>query len=142
MILDRENSFSNGQALSGAGATASTDSIDFGAVRQIGVGEQLYIVLNVPVAAGGTTPTLTVALQTDDNSAFSSPTAVFTSPTYAAAALGAGAQFVYPLPVTGMERHARLNYTLGGTSPTITVDAHLVTRAQLATMYPGGFSIQ
>lgn len=142
MILDRQNCFSDGQALSGAGAAASTDLIDFGAIREMGVGEQLYIVVNVPVAAGGTTPTMSVAVQADDNAAFSSPTAIFTSPTYAAAALGAGAQFVYPLPVTGVERYMRLNYTLGGTSPTITVDAHIVTSAQLARIYPGGYAIQ
>ncbi len=141
MILDRQNCFSDGQALSGAGSAASTDLIDLGAIRQIGVGEPLYVVVNLPVAAGGTTPTLAVALQTDDNSSFSSPTAAFTSPTYAAAALVAGAQFVYPIPPTGMERYVRLNYTLGGTSPTATVDAHIVTSAQLDTMYPGNFVV-
>lgn len=141
MILDRQLALSDGQALSGAGAAASTDTIDFGAVRQIGVGEQLYVVLNVPVAAGGTTPTLAVALQTDDNSAFSSAATLYTSPTYAAAALTAGTQYVYPIPVSGMERHFRLNYTLGGTSPTITVDAHIVTSAQLAYLYPVGFVV-
>jgi len=140
MILDAHTSFSNGQALTGS--AASTDSIDFSAIREIGVGEQLYILVNVPVAAGGTTPTLSVGLQVDDNSAFSSPATLFTSPVYAAAALTAGAQFVYPLPVTGMERHARLNYTMTGTSPTITLDAHLVTGAQLARIYPSGYAIQ
>lgn len=142
MILDAQNSFSNGQAVTGAGATPSTDSVDLGAIRQMGVGEPLYVVVNVPVGAGGTTPTLSVGIQTDDNSAFSSPATLSTSPVYPAAQIGAGAQFVYPLPVSGMERHLRLLYTLGGTSPTITLDAHLVTSAQLAALYPSGWAIQ
>lgn len=143
MILDAQNSFSRNQAVSGAGASASTDSIDFGALnRQMGVGGDLYIVLNVKVAAGGTTPTLAVGVQVDDNSAFSSPATILSTQTFAAAALGAGAQIVIPMPVTGFEQYMRLNYTLGGTSPTITLDAHIVTSAQLAQLYPVGFSIQ
>lgn len=140
MILDRQLSLSDGQALTAT--AASTDVIDFGAVRQIGVGEPLYVVLNFAVGAGGTSPTMNVAFQTDDNSGFSSAATLFTSPTYAAAAMTAGTQYVYPLPVSGMERFFRLNYTLGGTSPTMTLDAHIVTQAQLNALYPSGFSIQ
>lgn len=143
MILDAQNSFSRNQAVTGATTSGSTDVIDLSQVnRQIGVGEQLYLVVNVKVAAGGTTPTMAVLLQTDDNSSFSSATTVFTGPTLAAAALTAGAQFVYQLPITGYEQYLRAAYTLGGTSPTITVDAHLVTAAQLALLYPGGFTVQ
>lgn len=142
MILDRQNCFSDGQAITGTSAVASTDAIDFGAIREMGVGEPLYVVLNVPVAAGGTTPTLTVVMQTDDNSGFSSPAAILTTVTYTAAQLGAGAQIVLPVPVTGMERFLRLQYTMGGTSPTITLDAHMVKSAQLARLYPGGWTIQ
>lgn len=142
MILDAQNNFSDGQAISGTSATPSTNSIDLGAVRQMGVGEPLYVLVNVPVAAGGTTPTLTMKIQTDDNSSFSSATDLLTTQAYAAAALVAGAQFVLPLPVSGMERYIRMSYTMGGTSPTITVDAHVVTAAQLASLYPSGYSIQ
>lgn len=142
MILDAQLSFSRNQALTGTSAVASTDTIDFGAVRQMGIGEDLFVVINVKVAAGGTTPTLTIAQQTDDNSSFSSATTLLTSQTFAAAALGAGAQIVLPVPISGLEQHYRLSYTQGGTSPTITLDAHIVTSAQLAALYPVGFSVQ
>ena len=64
MILDRENAFSIQQALT---ATAvSTDLIDLSQLRQIGFGKNLSLVINVDVAAGGTSPTLQVNVQTDD----------------------------------------------------------------------------
>ena len=86
MILDRENAFSIQQALT---ATAvSTDLIDLSQLRQIGFGKNLSLVINVDVAAGGTSPTLQVNVQTDDNSGFSSAATVLTSPTYSQAQLG------------------------------------------------------
>jgi len=142
MILDRQLCFSDGQALSGATTTASTDLIDFTLqTRNPGIGTPLFLVVGIPVAAGGTTPTLAVAFQVDDNAAFSSAATLFTSPTYTAAQLTAGAQFVYPLPISGFERYARLSYTQTGTSPTVTVDAHIVTAAELVALYPVGFTV-
>ena len=62
MILDRENAFSQSQALTGTTLVASTDVIDLSQVRQVGMGNSLpEIVLNFEAAPGGTTPTITVA---------------------------------------------------------------------------------
>lgn len=141
MILDRENAFSQSQAVTGAATTASTDVIDLSQVRQIGSGKDLYAVITVEVAAGGTTPTMAILVQSDDNAGFSSATTMLTSPTFAAAQLTSSTQIVIPLPQQGYERYLRLAYTLGGTSPTITVSAHLAETYQQDAKYPGGFTV-
>lgn len=140
MILDRETAFSQSQALTGTTLVASTDTIDLSAVRQIGIGEDLYIVLNFEVAAGGTTPTITVVLQTDDNSAFSSATTVSTLMN-AVTTPGASSQLVFPIPYQGLERHIRLAYTQGGTTPTTTLSAHVVLTPQFDVKTAGGFTV-
>ena len=141
MILDNENKFSVAQALSGSGA-ASTDYIDLSSIRQIGFGKDLYLVVNIDVAAGGTSPTLSIAVQTDDNTSFSTPATALTSPTYTGTQMVASTQFVIPLPQQGYERYLRLNYTLGGTTPTVTLSAHLVENYQQDVKYASGFSVQ
>jgi hypothetical protein len=142
MYLDAQNVFSNPQALTAT--AASTDLIDLGADRNIGIGEPMAVVLTVDVAAGGTSPTLAFALQTDDNSGFSSAATVASSATLTGAQLVAGAQFVLPIPADlSIERFVRLNYTLGGTSPTVTVTAFLqpANMVQNYFSYPDGFTI-
>lgn len=141
MILDNENKFSVAQSLSGSGG-ASTDYIDLGSVRQIGYGKDLYLVITIDTAAGGTSPTLSVAVQTDDNTSFSSATTALTSPTYTQAQMALSSQLVIPMPQAGYERYLRLNYTLGGTTPTVTLSAHLVENFQQDVKYASGFSVQ
>lgn len=143
MILDNENQFSRAQAVTGAATTASTDLIDLSVLRpNLGSGKDLYVVVNIDVAAGGTTPTMAVLIQTDDNVGFASPATLFTGPTLAAAALVTSTQLVYAVPATGMERYLRLAYTLGGTSPTITVTASIVENYTLNPAYASGFTVQ
>jgi hypothetical protein len=126
MILDAQNLYSDAQALTGTSLVASTNIIDHGSDRNLGLGTPLSVVVTVDVAAGGTTPTLTIVLQTDDNSSFSSATTVVTTAALAAAVLTAGAKFVLALPADAtMERYSRIAYTQGGTTPTITVTAWL-----------------
>lgn len=123
MILDAQLQFSDDQALT---ATAvSTNVIDLGADRNIGLGtEGLSVMVISKVAMAGTSPTLAVTVQTDDNSAFSSAATVTTSATLTAFA--AGTKLVLPIPADlSTERYLRLNFTMGGTTPTVTVDAFL-----------------
>lgn len=141
MILDRENAFSQAQALSGAGNIISTDVIDLSQLRQVGLGKDVYLVLNVDVAATGTAPTLQVNVQTDDNVGFASPAVALTSPTYAQAQLGLSTQIALPMPQQGWERFVRLQYVLGGTTPAITISAHLVENYQQDIKYPIGFVV-
>ena len=72
MILDAQNQFSSAQALT---ATAdSTNVIDLGVAREIGVGEPMCVLINLTVAAddGNGDETYVVELETDDNAAMSS----------------------------------------------------------------------
>lgn len=141
MILDRENAFSQSQALTGTSLVASSDVIDLSQIRQIGSGNgEPFLVLNFEVAPGGATPTITVALQTDDNVGFATPA---TPITYMSAVTtpGASSQLQFPLPRQGLERFIRLAYTQGGTSPTTTLSAHLIIDGQEDIKYPGGFVV-
>lgn len=143
-ILDRENAFSQSQALTGTSLVPSTDVIDFSVLRpNIGSGNSLpRLLINFEAAPGGTTPTMTVAVQTDDNAAFSSATTWFTAlSAIPAAQFGASTQYAFDLPRQGAERFIRLAYTMGGTSPTSTVSAHLLIDHQEDVKYPGGFTV-
>lgn len=126
MYLDSQLLFSDAQALSAT--AASTNLVDLGVDANQGIGEPLAVVITVDVAADGTTTdeTYAFALQTDDNSSFSSAATIL-SRTIGYASLTAGSQHVIPVPAdTSLERYVRLNYTLGGTTPTVTVTAALV----------------
>jgi hypothetical protein len=70
MIIDAQNLFSDAQAVTAA--AASTNYIDLGAVRNIGVGENLYVAVTVDVALSdsGSDSTVTVALEGDSTTTF------------------------------------------------------------------------
>lgn len=126
MIFDSRLEFSDAQALSGAGASPSTNVIDISQVRNIGKGRTMYVVVAVEVAVAGTSPTIDVTLETDDNDAFASAAVVANVGPQITDVNGvAGAKFVQAIPYSGYERYLRLNYTLGGTTPTGTVNAFL-----------------
>lgn len=140
MFLDQQNQYSDAQALTAT--AASTNAIDHGVDRNLGIGEPLTVVLTVDVALAGTTPTFQFALQTDSTSAFGSAVSVVTSQSYTA--LAAATRVALPVPPdTSMNRFSRLNYTLGGTTPTITVTSELIPSrmVQAETVYPGAFLV-
>lgn len=120
MIFDLQTLFSNAQAIT---ATAgSTNTIDLGPIatgitRDIGKGTEIPLLIQVVEAFNNLT-SLTIALQTDDNTGFSSPKTVWSS-TVALADLIAGAVVVPEYVQRGTnERYMRLNYTVTGTAPT------------------------
>ncbi len=119
MILDKEAIFSEDQALTVSGASANV--LDLGVARDIGVGVPIPIVIQLTVDAGGTSPTLQVDLEVDDNDSFSSATVV-ESTSVSGGVAGDRLSMNY-VPHGTDERYVRLNYTLGGTSPTYTVTA-------------------
>jgi hypothetical protein len=131
MYVDAQLMYSDAQALT---ATAvSTNIVDHGADRDMGTGEPLAVVVLVDVALDGTTgdETYAVQVQTDDNSSFSSASSVGGSVSLTRGA-AAGTKYVIPLPAdTAIERYTRLNYTLGGTSPTGTVTAYLTPMSMI-----------
>ena len=145
MLMSAEQTFSNAQALTAT--AASTNIIDLGApgtplgapaalVRDIAKGEPVPIIVQLDVAAGGTSPTLIVAVQVDTVSNFASPTTVDTSETKSGGAAGDRIVLNAYLPEGTNQRYLRLNYTLGGTSPTYTVTSAIVAADQ-SSVVPG-----
>lgn len=140
MYIDSQHLLSDAQALTAT--AASTNVIDLGSDRNVGVGEPLAVVIICDVALAGTSPTFIATIQADDNSGFSSAATVIACPQKSA--IAAGDQIVLPLPADAMtERYLRLNYTLGGTSPTVTVTAFLqpLSMVQNYQSYADGFNI-
>mgnify|MGYP003387599755 CR=1 FL=1 len=93
MIADKLATFADGTALNtgAAGDYVIGDQIDLGANYQLWDVDELYLVVTVDTTAtSGGSATLAVSLVTDDNSALSSPTKVFTTPVTAVAALTVG----------------------------------------------------
>jgi len=115
MLFDAKLLMSSAQAIT---ATAvSTDTIDRGDQKDVGKAGDIPILVQV-VEAFNTLTSLTVELQTDDNSAFSTPRSLF-SVVVPLADLKLG----YQIPVITLpqktERFLRLNYTVTGTAPTL-----------------------
>lgn len=143
MILDAHLTLSDAQALTAT--AASTNYYDAGAARQIGDGEPLAAYITVDVAADftSTNETYVITLESDDNTSFSSPTTL-ASRTMSAAERAAGSRIVIPFPPGApAERYYRLNYTLGGTTPTVTLTAEIqpMSMLQVERVYAGGFTI-
>lgn len=127
MIYDRSLLMSNAQAITAT--AASTDFIDLGAtgtvfgnsqalIRDIGRGKEIPLRVQVVQTFNNLT-SLSVAVQTDDNTSFSSPKTVVISQAIPLASLVAG--FVFEelaFEVGTNERYLRLNYTVAGTAPT------------------------
>jgi hypothetical protein len=126
MIIDKLLQFSADQALTED--AKSTNSVDFGANRPVGPGEPLWLCLVCKVAPGGTSPTLDVSVETDDNSSFSSATAIASSAQLNGTNFPAGTVYSMPWPSALQEQYCRLDYDLGGTTPTVTVDAFLTNQ--------------
>jgi hypothetical protein len=124
MIFDKTLQVSADQALTAT--AASTDVIDLSSDRDVGPGNPMWWVVVAKTGLGGTSPTLAVSIETDDNSSFSSAATELTGKTLAQAAFATGAIYVLPMAFYN-ERFVRLKYTLGGTSPTATVDAFLTS---------------
>ena len=122
---------------------ASVDQIDLGplgqgqTIRDIGVGYTQYLVIRTAAAFNNLT-SLTFALQTDDNAAFSTPVQVWASAAIPLAQLTANrVQAVVQLPPgVPVERFLRMNYTVAGTAPTTgSVEAFIVNDAQQYRAY-------
>jgi hypothetical protein len=133
MIIDAQNLFSDAQAL--VATAVSTNILDLGAERHIGRGEPMAVVICVDVLADVVSgdETYQFDVQADSAAAFASPIviarrvfAVTGAPSEPTSRLAAGSRVVIPIGSdSSAERALRLNYTLGGTTPSITVTAFL-----------------
>ena len=134
MIFSAEDQFSDGQNLTASGA--STNYYDLGAHGTPLGGNALDyhnftmipIWVSADVAASGTSPTCTVKVESDDNTAFSSATDV--TPEYTLGTAAGDVVALQVLPENINERYFRLYYTLGGTSPDFTISAGVVGARQ------------
>lgn len=139
MFVDALQLLSDAQALT---ATAySTNTIDFGNVspaRDVGAGEPMEITLEVDVAADGTTTDETYEFQVVQSAnANLSSHDVLASRTITYANLTLGSIHRLPVPAGAItKRYFGLRAVLGGTTPTITVTAHLQTASMAAVAKP------
>lgn len=120
MYVDKLLHLSDAQALT---ATAdSTNVIDLSNDRDIGKGQAMAFVVSVGVAAdfANADETYTFQLETDDNAAMTSSTIV-AGGTIIAADLTAGSVHAFPI-ASANEQYLQGVYTLGGTTPSVTVD--------------------
>jgi hypothetical protein len=145
MMLDKQLLFSEAQAITAA--ADSTNVIDLGVARSIGVGEELYIFIEVDVAFtdSSSDSTLTVNLVTDDNASLSSDSTIQTLVTIPALA-AAGTQYIVRLPIgttVPYERYIGLVYTPNnGNLTTGSITAGIVKDPQRnLPYYASGFSI-
>lgn len=156
MFLDKQGQFSDSQAVT---VTAvGTNVIDLSDARSIGNGEPLAVVWNVEVAADQTSSDEDYTFQVEyaTNAAQSTGrqimgSRVFESGTPDAPAQNAdllvvGFKFAIVIPPTTGDEDAQflgIRYVTAGSSPTITVSAHLIPLSFMdATVdYADGFAI-
>ncbi len=138
MILSLEQRFSDAQVVTAD--AASTNLIDLGAtgtvlggpaalVRDIGKGKPVPVLVQLRVAATGTSPTLDVTMEMDTLAAFGSATIVATAPQVVGGLAGDRVGLFWILEGT-FERFIRLFYNTGGTSPQYDIDAGIVLADQ------------
>lgn len=143
MFLDALLTVSDAQALS---ATAvSTNTIDLGAItggRDIGVGEPMTFSVAVDVALAGTTPTLIIDVIQSANADLSSPDVLGGTGTLSGAtAVPVGQIFEVNMQAGRVtKRYLGLRYTLGGTTPTVTVTACLLPTSMSSQAKPRNYA--
>lgn len=141
MMYDKLLTFGTDQAVTSS--AASTDIIDLGAVRDLGNGEPLELVILVTetVTASGAA-TVTFAFETDDNSGFSSAATLATTSAIGKASLTAGVEVLRVKVPLGVERYLRINYTVA-TGPLTAgkFTAFLCEERQANTAYASGFTV-
>lgn len=127
MILDKEDELASGQQLSASGASTNYKNLRV-AARHIGIGQPMAVLITLPSEPDETTgdETYVAKLQVDDNTGFSSATDLAYTVTIPRTAKITD-KFVIPIPAdTSMEKYLRAYATLGGTTPVLTWNAHIV----------------
>lgn len=142
MILDKELLFDDSAAH--LTTEASTNYVDLAAVRRLGNGRPIYFfaIVDTAFTDSSSNSTMTLTLETDDNTSFSSATTAQTVGTFAAlSAIGTRLAVALQLDTIN-ERYLRLKYTVAnGDLTTGAFTAGLVLDVQLWDAYASGFSI-
>lgn len=151
MITDANLTLSASQAVT---ATAfSTNTLDLGVARDIGVGEELNIYVNVEVtAAAAGAATVNFQIVTSANPNLSTPTIIGQTDAIPKANLVAGSAIQIPIPVSFInslgQRYLGLQYTVGtgpltaGTFSAGIVIDNAIQSASKKVYYPSGFSVK
>lgn len=133
MILDSQALYSDDQVIT---TTAdSTNILDL--AKNSGPGVPVRILIQVTATfVGGTN--ITIDLETDDNTGFSSLSTIASSPTIVTASLVAGYKFSINFIPDAMERYSRLEYTVVGSFTPGSITAGIVYDVQSAfdTSFP------
>jgi len=138
MMLDNFNMFADAVAVTVSAQVG--DVIDLGVDRDIGVGDplELFLAVDTLFTADGA-GTLTIALQTDNDEAFGTPTTLFTTAAIGKATLVAGYELAkIKVPMT-TERYLRI-YATVATGPMTAgkLTAGLILDRQANRHYPSG----
>lgn len=131
MARDAFLTFSDQQALSGAGSANSTNVYDAAAAKKLFGGTAHGKVAIEVTAAGGTSPTFEAKVVAADDAALTSNVVTLVDTGTSAASPTTPA--LYELAVSNQaasKRYYGVIYTLGGTSPTATVNAQFVDAAE------------
>ena len=128
MFVDSKLELSNAQALTATAVSTNVLPVS----GNIGPGEPMAIAVTVNVAAdtASANETYQFVLQTATDAAFSSPVNLMTTEAFDGSTLLEGTTFMVPLGSNNLA-FLRMNYVLGGTSPSITVDAHLQPQSMI-----------
>jgi hypothetical protein len=140
MILDKQLEFSLAQAVT---TTAASDNIvDLGVARDIGVGQNLELLVRVDTAFTATTTasdTLTISLESSTSTAFGGTLVThLTGSAVKQAALTAKTEYRFKLPKSSYQRYIRCAYTVSGTWAAGKLDACLVEGTQDNKVYTAG----
>ena len=128
MIVDSKLELSNAQALTATAVSTNVLPVS----GNIGPGEPMAVAVTVNVAADTTTgdETYKFVLQTATDAAFTSAIDLITTEAFDGSTLLEGKTFMVPVGSNNLA-YLRMNYVLAGTTPTITVDAHLQPQSMI-----------
>ena len=149
MYVDSQLQFSDAQAVT---ATAlSTNYVDAGVARALGVGRPLYIVVICVVAMTDSSSDSTVAVTLETDGAVSGSPANLTSGNVVlslgtfAALSAVGTRLIAhlpPEPANAFERYIAVKYTVAnGNLTTGSFDAFITTDIAAWAAYPGGYTV-
>lgn len=136
MYIDKQLKLSAAQAVTAS--AASENYINLGAAGDLGLADDLQLMINVTTAADAVgSATVTFSLQCDDNTSFSSAKTVLVSDAIGKATLVAGYTLFLPIPVGLDEKYMRLYYTVAtGPLTAGNFDAQVVHGIQKSKAYP------
>lgn len=145
-LIDSRLEFCSATALNtgAAGNYNIGDIIDTTVKRDLGVGEQMWLVIGVTTSSdsAGDTATATFSLLTSAAADLGSPSVIVTSPTWLTTAMVKGTRlFSVALPMEGVAylRYLGIRQTTGVQAFTAgNIDAYLTTQPPTSKAYPDG----